>query len=77
MFYIMLRQEDKGLNTTYSYLTVLNEDGTRAKKSFATIEEAQEFVQQLISEGERSLNSLIVVKGVIISATLTLEEESA
>lgn len=77
MFYIMLRKSGVGTSATYAYLTDI-EAGTGAiiKKSFPTIEAAQDYVKEMLVGGDYSLNSFIVVKGVTVSIDATLAEES-
>ena len=77
MYYILLRKQGNGdiASTIYGFLTTIETGGATVKKSFATIEEAQAFVQDMVASGETSLNSFIVVKGVTVSAALTLADE--
>ena len=77
MYYILLRKQGNGdiASTIYGFLTTTDNSGTTTKKSFATIQEAQAFVQDMVTGGETSLNSFIVVKGVTVSAALTLADE--
>ena len=77
MFYILMLKSGSGLSASYSYLTTIEaETGETIKKSFETIEAAQAYVQEMIASGEYSLNSFIVVKGVTVTASLTLAEET-
>ena len=78
MFYILLRKTNSGLASTYAYLTtVAAETGEVIKKSFETIGDAQAYVQTMIAGGDYALGDFIVVKGVTVTATLTLAEETA
>ena len=80
MFYLLIRKQsspDIG-STTYSFMTTVEADtGKTIKKSFPTIEEAQTYVQEIVSKGEMGLNDFLVIKGVVVTATLTLAEETA
>ena len=78
MYYILLAKTKAGLNSQYTYLTTIAaESGETVKKSFTTLEAAQDYVQEMITSGNYSLNDLIVVKGVTVTAGITLAEETA
>lgn len=78
MFYIMLAKTKAGISSTYTYLTTVEAgSGATIKKSFETLIDAQTYVQEMIASGGYSLNDLIVVKGVTVTAGITLAEETA
>lgn len=78
MFYIMLRKSGSTpIDSTYGYLTDIEAGtGSRIKKSFATLAEAETYVQGMIESGTYSLGDFIVTKGVTVSATIALTEET-
>ena len=77
MFYILLLKSGTGISASYSYLTdIAAGSGEIVKKSFPTISDAQAYVQQMIETGNYGLNDFIVVKGVVVSATMQLTEET-
>ena len=78
MFYIMTLVNGVGISATYKYLTDIEAGtGNVIKKSFATLEEAQDYVQnEMIGNGLYSLSSFVVVKGVTVQADITLTEET-
>lgn len=57
-------------------LTIEAETGNQVKKSFPTLAEAEAFVQEMINSGDYSLNSFIVIKGVKVTSSITLEDET-
>ena len=78
MYYIMTLTSGVGVTASYKYMTDI-EAGTGAviKKAFPTLAEAQDFVQnEMIGSGVYSLSSFIVVKGVTVTADVTLAEET-
>lgn len=77
MYSIMLVKTGVGIDATYNYLsTVEAETGAKVKKEFATLAEAEAYVQSMISGGTYSLNSFIVVKNITVTADITLAEET-
>ena len=77
MYYILLKQSGVDLDTTYKYLTDIEAGtGARIKKKFDTLAEAKDCVQDLIVNQGYALNSIVVVKGVTVTVSLDLEEES-
>lgn len=78
MYSIMLVKSGIGIDATYNYLsTVEAETGSKVKKEFATLAEAEAYVQSMVSGGAYSLNSFIVVKNIRVTAGITLAEETA
>ena len=80
MYYIMtvVSGSSTGSAATYKYLTEIEAGtGNQVKKSFATLADAQAYVQnEMVGSGVYSLSSFIVVKGVTITAAITLAEET-
>ena len=77
MYYILLLKQGSGLTASYDFLlTIEAETGKQIKKSFATLAEAQDYVQEMISSGEYSLNSFLVMRGVKVTSAITLEDET-
>ena len=77
MYYILLAKSRAGLNSQYSYLTTIAADtGETVKKTFATLSEAQDYVQEMIASGTYALQDFVVVKGVTVTADITLTEET-
>lgn len=77
MYFILLAKTKAGLNSQYAYLTTIAADtGETVKKSFATLSEAQDYVQEMIASGTYALNDFIVVKGITVTADITLTEET-
>lgn len=78
MYYILLARSKAGLNSQYSYMTTIAaETGDVVKKSFATLSEAQDYVQEMIASGTYALQDFIVVRGVTVTADITLTEETS
>ena len=78
MYYILLKQGGAGLSTTYKYMTTIEGgSGESIKKKFETLEEAQTFVQEMVASGDYALNDFQVVRGVVVTADITLDEENA
>lgn len=76
MYYILLRLNGSGLSATYKYMTTVEGgSGEVIKKKFETLEEAQAFVQDMIASGDYALNDFVVIKGVTVTADITLTEE--
>ncbi len=77
MYYIMLLKSGSGISASYSFLTDI-EAGTGAtiRKSFPTLQDAQDYVQNMITSGDYSLNSFLVVRGVKVTSAITLEDET-
>ena len=77
MYYILLKQSGVGLSATYKYMTTIEGgSGESVKKKFPTLADAQAFVQEMIAEGNYALNDFQVVRGVVVTADITLAEES-
>lgn len=80
MYYIMTVVSGSAISgtATYKYLTEIEAGtGNQVKKSFATLADAQAYVQnEMIGSGIYSLSSFIVIKGVAITADITLTEET-
>lgn len=77
MYYILLAKTKAGLNSQYTYLTTIAaESGETVKKSFPTLTAAQDYVQEMITSGVYALQDFIVVKGVTVTAGITLAEET-
>ena len=78
MFYIMTLVNGSGVSATYKYLTDIEAGtGRFIKKSFATLAEAQDYVQnEMVGSGLYSLSQFVVVKGVTVTADITLTEET-
>ena len=77
MYYILLAKSRAGLNSQYSYLTTIAADtGETVKKTFATLSEAQDYVQEMIASGTYALQDFVVVKGITVTADITLTEET-
>lgn len=78
MYSIMLVKSGVGIDATYNYLsTVEAETGSKVRKEFATLAEAEAYVQSMVSGGDYSLNSFIVVKNIRVTAAITLTEETS
>ena len=77
MYYIMLLKSGAGISASYSFMTTV-EAGTGAtiRKSFPTLQDAQDYVQNMITSGDYSLNSFLVVRGVKVTSAITLEDET-
>ena len=78
MFYIMTLVSGTDVSATYKYLTTVEaETGKLIKKSFPTIEDAEQYVkQEMIASGLYSLSQFLVCKGVTVTADVTLVEET-
>ena len=78
MYSIMLVKSGVGIDATYNYLsTVEAETGSKVKKEFATLAEAEAYVQSMVSGGDYSLNSFTVVKNIRVTSAITLTEETS
>ena len=78
MYYILLKQSGTGLSTIYKYMTTIEGgSGESVKKRFETLAEAQAFVQEMIASGDYALNDFQVVRGVVVTADITLTEETS
>lgn len=78
MFYIMTLVSGSDVSASYKFLTTVEaETGKLIKKSFPTITDAEQYVKnEMVASGLYSLNQFLVIKGVTVTADVTLAEET-
>lgn len=78
MYYLLILSRAAGLDSSYTYYVETDETtGNRNIKSFATLDEAKDFIMDnFVANGRYSLSQFKVVKGVVITPSLTLTEET-
>lgn len=76
MYYVLLRVSGNGLKSQYKYMTTIEAGGAEAKVSFATKGMAQNYIQELIESGSYRIDDLVVVKGCVLTVSMTVDDET-